>query len=414
MNESIKMKLADLIAETEKYMISVNYAVGTISIYKSIWNKLLSFAEIEYYDRSVALQFLDKTYYINDQLLSSSKNRLPKKQRAALRAINVLEDFFQNQCISYRYYRGYDPKRIGSVPETIYDVFFAEYMVHFKSQSPSKSWEKSTILGLGIFLKFLYQMEIKSLQEIDKNAIIAFIDYTEKWANPLKSCRYKQVSLYLQWQEQKGNISGGLSRLFPKVKRNPPKLPQIWTNDEIQAILNSIDRSNPVGKRNYAIFLIAARTTLRISDVVTLSFSEIEWRKKCLCICQNKTNEIVTLPINREIVDALIDYIKNGRPDYECEYVFISHNHPYHPLAYHNNFYPEFKKYLRRAGVTITNERRTGAHTLRHSGTTNMITAGADLENVSMIEGHTNIDTTKTYIRTNTSQLMLCAIEPDE
>lgn len=409
---SIKL-LRELVDETTNYMKESGYADGTVGCYKAVWNKLIQYSTVQYYDRRIALQFLQDNYNISEESLQSSREPLDKKKRGALRSINVLEDFRLNGSISFRYYRDNDPKRIGDVPEEIHALFYEDYFRYFKTRHPSLSWEKSTILGLGSFLRHVYSCGIDNPADISGDVIFSYINATERWSNPLKATRYKQVSYYLRWAEKKKIIAKDYSPLFPVIKRNPPRLPQIWSNEDISKILAVIDTSNPVGKRNYTIFLITARTSLRICDVVGLRFTSINWRKKAFMISQYKTTELVSVPMSREIVDALVDYLKFGRPKSDSEYVFLSHRYPYTPLGYHNNFYPELKKYLTRSGVKYDGAKRIGPHTFRHSGTNNMLTNGAGLHDVSMIDGHANIESTKPYVRTNHRQLSLCAIEPE-
>ena len=405
--------LRELINETADYMKESGYADGTINCYKAIWNKLILYSSEQNYNRKVALKFLQDNYDIPEEILSSSKEHLNRKKRGALRSINVLDDFYQNSSVSFRYFRDNDSRRIGDVPEEVHDLFYKNYLQYFKSRNPSVSWEKSTTLGLGSFLRHVYSCGIDSPTDISADSIFSYIKATEGWGNPLKATRYKQVSFYLQWAAKKGVTSKDYSHLFPTIKRNPPRLPQIWSNDDIEKILGAIDTSNPVGKRNYAIFLIAARTSLRICDVVGMRFSSINWRKKGFMISQYKTTELVSIPMSREIVDAMVDYLKFGRPKSESDYVFLSQTYPYKPLGHHNNLYPELSKYLTRSGVKFDEGKRVGPHTFRHSATTNMLTNGAELQDVSMIDGHTDIESTKTYVRTNHKQLSLCAIEPN-
>jgi integrase len=410
---SLAKSLRELIDETAKYMKESGYAEGTINCYKAIWNKLIRYSPDHDYDRKIALLFLQDIFGLSEEILQSSQNQLDRKKRGALRSINVLEDYYYNGSISFRYYRDNDPRRIGDVPESVHDLFYKNYLSYFKSRNPSASWENSTILGLGSFLRHVYSCGIDNPTDISADTVFSFIKATEQWGNPLKATRYKQISFYLQWAAKRGVLSKDYSPLFPAIKRNPPRLPQIWSNDDIEKILGVIDTSNPVGKRNYAVFLIAARTSLRICDVVGMRFSSINWRKKGFMISQYKTTELVSIPMSREIVDALVDYLKFGRPKSDSDYVFLSQRYPYAPLGYHNNFYSAMKQYLTKSGVKYDEGKRIGAHTFRHSATTNMLNNGAELQDVSMIDGHTNIESTKTYVRTNHKQLSLCAIEPE-
>ena len=80
-------------------------------------------------------------------------------------------------------------------------------------------------------------------------------------------------------------------------------------------MLKCIDRSNPIGKRNYAIMLIASNLGLRTSDILALTMDNFNWRNNEINLVQYKTQELLCLPLSPQIGSAVIDYWKNGRPD---------------------------------------------------------------------------------------------------
>ena len=206
MDDAIIAKpLQELIDETANHMKESGYAEGTINCYKVIWNKLIRYSPIHDYDRKVALQFLHDNYDLSEDILKSSQEHLNRKKRGALRSINVLEDYYHNGSVSFRYFRDNDPRRIGDVPEKIHDLFYRNYLSYFKTQNPSVSWEKSTILGPGSFLRYVYYCGIDKPTDISADTIFSYIKATEGWGNPLKATRYKQISSYLKWAVKKSN-----------------------------------------------------------------------------------------------------------------------------------------------------------------------------------------------------------------
>lgn len=174
---------------------------------------------------------------------------------------------------------------------------------------------------------------------------------------------------------------------------------------------HGIDTASPIGKRNYAIFLLLARTGLRISDVILLRFENIDWRKNCIRITQYKTGKPLSIPLSAEIGEAIIAYLKYGRPSSEESAIFLSHNAPFQPLNHHNNFNSEIRKYMRLAGIDFTAKRHSGVHTLRSSFATNILKQGASLDNISQILGHSDINVATSYLRVDPEHLRICALE---
>ncbi len=77
-------------------------------------------------------------------------------------------------------------------------------------------------------------------------------------------------------------------------------------------MLESIDRGNPTGKRDYAILLLVTRLGIRAGDITSLKLSDLNWQSKTIEIRQNKTKNTVTYPILNDIGWALIEYLKNS------------------------------------------------------------------------------------------------------
>ncbi len=217
---------------------------------------------------------------------------------------------------------------------------------------------------------------------------------------------------FLEYSYNNGYISELFSPIVPKVRvpRNI-HLPTTFTRDEVTALLESVDKSNPLGKRDYAILVLAACLGLRISDIVGLTFDEIDWAKKRLCIIQQKTGKLVELPLTEEVGWAIIDYMQNGRPQSDCNHVFVKHCAPFDALT--PSMYRTIQKYLHKAGIRCANNKSSGMHALRHSLASSMLEQKTPLSIISGTLGHTDPHSTETYLSIDLHQLRECALEVD-
>lgn len=68
------------------------------------------------------------------------------------------------------------------------------------------------------------------------------------------------------------NYSGILLRV-----RYPQRVPSVYTYEEVEKLLSCVDRSTPMGKRDYAILLLAVRVGMRASDIRLLCFSDVDF-----------------------------------------------------------------------------------------------------------------------------------------
>ena len=397
-----KQLITDLIEGVTKTLREQNYSSSTLGAYSATWNKYLAYSPTEYYDQSIADDILDDFYFIT---LSSSKQHLDSTMRHARRHIHVLDEYYRTGKISRRMTRYANP-----VDQTLFEYFFKSYLDYSKKMLYSESWFSNTKRALALLLKSFQDMYVSSFDEITGESIAHLIDVPCDTCANVRRQRFRQIAVYLHWIYQRGYVEKDYSHFAPDIRREPTKLPMVWNDDEIEKILAAIDTANPTGKRNYAIFLLLARTGLRISDVVSLQFSDIDWSNNCLRIVQIKTGKEIAVPFSKEIGIAIINYLKQGRPVSNSGNVFLSHTAPFQPIAQHNNLSKEFKHYIRRAGLSSNGKKPCGVHSLRSSFATNLMKSGATLQDVSQSLGHSDVNVAAVYLRLDVDQLRMCAM----
>lgn len=190
------------------------------------------------------------------------------------------------------------------------------------------------------------------------------------------------------------------------------RVPEYYTADEVSKILSSIDRGNALGKRNYAMVLLGARYGLRISDIISLKLSNLDFENNRINITQQKTGKPLTLDILPDVGWALIDYLKNGRPDVECESVFLRHTHPYTAFARGSAMQYMHRQYALSAGIwKAETKKHCSFHMLRYSLASDLIQQGVSLTTISGILGHSELNVTTLYAQLDIPQLKACALE---
>jgi len=189
------------------------------------------------------------------------------------------------------------------------------------------------------------------------------------------------------------------------------KLPTVWTEDEIESLVNAVDMTNPIGKRDYAMILLGARLGLRFGDIRNLKLDDIDWSNKQITILQSKTMQELVLPLPNDVGWAIIDYLKNGRPVTECKNVFVVHNAPYTGCPVNSTLRNTIIKTLKRAGISIDKTKHYGWHTLRYSLATNLLQNNVEASTISDILGHSDPQIVKHYLRVELNGLRKCALE---
>ena len=120
---------------------------------------------------------------------------------------------------------------------------------------------------------------------------------------------------------------------------------------EADSILATVDRSTPLGRRDYAVLVLAARYGLRPCDIRQLTLDEIDWREARIDLRQVKTGRPLVLPLLPDVADALSAYLFDGRPVSTNRTVFLRHCAPFEPFAAENNLATIMREALRRAGL---------------------------------------------------------------
>lgn len=244
---------------------------------------------------------------------------------------------------------------------------------------------------------------------VTRDMINDFIKYLAPYSTTYVSENLRMLRRLCLYAFQNNYHSEDLSGCVPFVKNSrQQRLPAVFTEDETAKILSSFDRENPMGKRNYAIFLLAARMGLRSCDIKALEFGFINWTEKTVSFTQKKTKKYLTLPLPDDVGWAIIDYLNNGRPVSDSKYVFIQHTPPY---GQYKDLRNVLVKQMRKAGIETPANKRIGMHCFRHSLATAMLENGVPLPVISQTLGHADIASTEVYLRINISQLRLCALE---
>lgn len=264
-----------------------------------------------------------------------------------------------------------------------------------------------------LFLKYIDKNDIK-LNSITKEIVYDYINKLSKmnWKlTYLDRCKF-DLKIFLNWlfDNHKIKISGDL--ILPKIKwHERTNIKSYYTKNEIISLLNAIDTTTNVGKEDFLVLSIICYLGLRISDVINLKLSDIDFDNNIISIIQFKTKEKLILPLIDNIKYPLLDYIKNVRPiDSDSDYIFITNQKPYIKKDCLRRESRKVGKYLTKAGVDI-NGRKHGFHSLRFSFSTMLLAENVDLYSISTILGHQNITSTMSYLDIDILKLKELALE---
>ena len=110
---------------------------------------------------------------------------------------------------------------------------------------------------------------------------------------------------------------------------------------------------------------------------------------------------------------AIIDYVRDGRPASDCPQVFLRHTAPIGPFSDQDHLHQILVKHARVARVSLSEKRRHGMHSLRHTLATRLMEDGTPVEQIADILGHQSVESTGVYLKSSLGLLARCALDPD-
>jgi integrase/recombinase XerD len=184
-------------------------------------------------------------------------------------------------------------------------------------------------------------------------------------------------------------------------------VPSILDPDQIAAVLETTKRdTSPMGLRDYAMLQLLATYGMRSGEVRNLAIEDIDWRTESLRVRHSKTGACSFLPLLPSVGEALLDYLRDGRPRADRREVFLRSRAPYRPLR---NLHSEVHRRLLAAGVKPPG--KCGPHVFRHARAVEMLRASVPQKIIGDLLGHRSTEATIPYLKLATEDLRAIALD---
>ncbi|MEZ3433336.1 MAG: tyrosine-type recombinase/integrase [Lachnospiraceae bacterium] len=216
-----------------------------------------------------------------------------------------------------------------------------------------------------------------------------------------------EIRVFLRYLAEFEIVKLDYSTIIPHYNK-PYVIPSVYSVEEIKRIEESVDTCTVLGKRDYAMILLASRMGMRSGDIVKLKIGDVKDRSE-LNIIQEKTGNILHLPLIKEVRSAIEDYL-SVRPSSPIEQIFINVCAPYHAVTTSTRR-KALKKYMGLAGIDPGN-RKCGPHALRASLASSMVNDDISYETVRKVLGHSSNNAVKHYARIDVEKLRRYSLTP--
>jgi integrase len=203
----------------------------------------------------------------------------------------------------------------------------------------------------------------------------------------------------------KADLAGAVMRPYARTGSFPPRaLP--W--EDVQRILQAIDRSSPIGRRDYALLLMMSTYGCGAGEVIRLQLQDINWQAATLHLVRPKTGVKIDLPLLPAVARALVDYLRHGRPLHApTRAVFVDMQSPHRALTSARAVSHALRRHAASAKI---NAAFLGSHTLRHTHACRQMELGVAPKVIGDVLGHRQPRSTAVYLRGAVARLRQLAL----
>lgn len=389
-----EQEIKSLIGECVAYLRKEGYSEQRIADYQRLWRD-----GIEDYMNKTSL--LNYNAVIGEGFSGSIPVMSASYMRTIRRSVNVLTDFLLYGKVRKRIIQYVCHELPGEIGEVAFEFIASQAKLR---RSKLTLNEHQRILSY--FISHLTLRSVNYVSDISEDDVLTFISSAQnckdKYLNTVRLfCRFMYEQKYIG-----RNVEYVIGRNnYPQRE----KLPSVYEAHEIRRIEDAVGQSSAVGKRDYAMLLLATRLGLRSSDIAGLSFENLDWDRNIICLTQSKTKKVIELPLLTDVGEAIINYLKYGRPVSGLRQVFLTACAPYRPV---NRLVINgaVSRTIMASGVDITG-RKFGPHAMRHTLASQLLLNGTSLPVISETLGHSDTQATMNYLRIDINNLMRCSLD---
>jgi len=292
---------------------------------------------------------------------------------------------------------------------TLIKKYFSEYLPLQRSCSPNTISAYSRTFTL--FLKYLQKHYNRrpdhvEMDDLSARNVIDFLNDLQKTrgnANSTRNARLAAIHSFAKYLLIEYPIlSGNLQQVLAiPVKKTKKRMLDFLTQEEIDAILASPSDKSWCGRRNRVLLEVMYNTGARVSEILELKVADVRLEPTGMVHLTGKGRKERTVPLWKDTVKLLRKWIQSNR--YSPDSLLFPNNRGGKMTR------SAIAKMLTSVVETTKDQcptlksRKISPHTLRHTTAMHLLQSGVDITVIAMWLGHESIETTHTYITTDTA-----------
>jgi integrase/recombinase XerD len=251
---------------------------------------------------------------------------------------------------------------------------------------------RHSLRQLGSHLKRIGAAHVRDLTPVILSGFIA--EYGRRVGRSSLTTCCCELRIFLRYLYRQRVLPKDLSGTvgFPQNYRLSG-IPRSITWDQVRIVLEGVDRRSSIGRRDYAILLLLVSYGLRAREVAALTLDDIDWHNNRLRVPERKAGHSTAYPLSNVVGEAIVDYLKNGRPQTQERRIFFRSVAPVAPID-HAAVSTRAGYYLRKAGIQVP---RPGSHTFRHTCVQRLVDADFSFKTIGDYVGHRSPASTQIY-----------------
>jgi integrase/recombinase XerD len=282
---------------------------------------------------------------------------------------------------------------------------FARYMTEEKGLSPYsvRSHYSKTSRFLEWFGERHRLLARARVEDVDEFLAIKGVS---GWNRTSVSVAAQALRAFFRYAETRGWCATGFAKGIeaPKIYQYEG-LPDGPSWEEVRRLLKSLKGSAPAVLRARAIPWLLAIYGLRSGEVSRLMLSDFDWREEVFQVNHSKRGGPQSYPLQRQVGDAILQYLKRGRPRCACGHLFVTLNPPYRPIGA-EALWTLTSRRVRATGIHC---RKRGPHVLRHACATRWLQQGASFKEIGDLLGHRGLESVGIYAKVDLPALRAVA-----
>lgn len=264
------------------------------------------------------------------------------------------------------------------------------------------------------FAEYLERVGARSLYAIAPLHVQGFLVALRAQALATRMTYAITLRSFFGWAYAAGLVPADLRPAVAAPRRfKQGQIRDVLSESEVERIFAAIDRSTAIGRRDYAVLILAARYGLRPCDIRELQLESLHWRERIIAFRQAKTGRFLTLPLFPDVAAALVAYLRSGRPATTSRHVFVRHRAPFVPFVPTDNLSAIMRQALQRVGLGQRSGRR-GLYLFRHTLANRMLTARCPIKSIADVLGHATTETTMEYASIDLAALRCVMLSEEE